>query len=278
MMKEMQHVRDRLPRTIHPARPAIVGAALLSALALATPGAAVAAPAQARATPCTGAANPLAGTKLTLPISDSGGTSGNHAKEVSPATLYPPYLTKGADGSLDFYAPTHGATTSNSQHARSELVSLTNWSMGQGSHTMCATAEVVRTPAASHDIIIGQIHAAGAYSALPFVMLHDDNGELRVSVVDSTADKQQVTVYPLLGGVPTGTAFGYRLTDNGDGTMTFTVTSGSRSAGKQVAVPVSFRGLPVRFSAGAYNQDPATSTTPGSAAQVDFSALSSLTG
>ncbi|MDH6126471.1 polysaccharide lyase family 7 protein [Kitasatospora sp. GP82] len=213
----------------------------------------------------------LAGWDLILPVGASGESSGNHARILRPAALRSPYLTRESDGSLNFWAPSVGATTMTSAHPRTELVGRFGWTVGRAKHTLSATLSVGQVPGSSRDVIIGQIHGAGEDSAIPVAMLHYDGGDIRVTVKQ---DADHATVYRLLGGVPLGTAFGYTLSDNGDGTLTFTARTGSGGAVRRtVPVPSAYRNLAVRFSAGGYEQ--ATEALPyGDGARVVFTRLS----
>jgi hypothetical protein len=69
--------------------------------------------------------------------------------------------------------------------------------------------------------------------------------------------------YPLLDNVPLGTSFRFTISDNGDGGLTFTATSGAQHATANAPVPAAFNRAAVRFQAGAYQQ--ADSTSGGAA-------------
>ncbi len=191
----------------------------------------------------------LSGWKLTLPTASSKGA----AASVEPADQSPPWLTKGDDGSIKFWAPVKGAKTPNSQHPRTELVSLSNWKAGSGKHTLRASLQVGQVPTGNGDIIIGQIHGADDIKSVPFVMLHYANGEVRVVVKKGqsgpTSDK-----IPLISGVPLNAKFDYTITDSGDGKLLFTATCGSNTKQATAEIPAPFKNATVRFQAGAYQQ------------------------
>ena len=106
--------------------------------------------------PAGGAIN-LQEWKLTLPVAGKKGD----ADTVEPAAITEPWLTQGADGGLTFWAPAAGATTKNSEHPRTELDNLTNFSAGtSGPRTLKVSLAVSQVPADTKDIIIGQIHGA----------------------------------------------------------------------------------------------------------------------
>jgi hypothetical protein len=196
----------------------------------------------------------LAGWKLTIPEASDKGT----AASVNPAASKSPWLTRGDSGSIKFWAPVDGATTPNSQHPRTELVSLNNFKAGTSPHTLNATLVVAQAPSANQDIIIGQIHGADDISSVPFVMLHYDAGTIKVVVKEaqsgSTSDK-----YPLITGVPLGARFSYTISDLGNGNLVFSASYGASTRSITTAIPEPFRGATVRFQAGAYQQGESSS-------------------
>ncbi|MGE7433827.1 polysaccharide lyase family 7 protein [Kitasatospora sp. NPDC001175] len=198
------------------------------------------------------AAVPLDGWDLILPVDAAGGTSGDHAAILRPAAPASPYLTREPDGSLNFWAPSVGATTASSRHPRTELVGRDSWTVGTRKRTLAATVRIGQVPGSTRDVIVGQIHGAGEDGSVPLVMLHYDDGVVRVTVKDA-ADRS--TVHQLLTGVGLDTAFSYTLADNGNGTLTFTARVGAGNAvRKTVPVPAAYRGTRVRFAAGDYEQ------------------------
>ncbi|MFB7667985.1 polysaccharide lyase family 7 protein [Kitasatospora sp. NPDC056138] len=254
------HVSDHRPARLRASRRFRLGGALALAGALAVT---TVSAASARAgEPDGGRADRLAagaaaavaldGWDLILPVDAAGGTSGNHAAILRPAALRSPYLTREADGSLGFWAPSVGATTASSLHPRTELVGRDSWTVGNKKRTLGASVRVGQVPGSTHDVIVGQIHGAGDDSSVPLVMLHYDGGVIRVTVKEAS---DRSTVYKLVGGVPLDTAFSYTLSDNGNGTLTFTARVGTGSTvRKTVPVPSAYRGMQVRFAAGDYEQ------------------------
>lgn len=211
----------------------------------------------------------IPGWRVTLPQE---GDSGN-ADTVDPAVLSPPFLTRDAGGQLTFWAPVEGATTRNSDHARTELSSNDNFQAGSGPQELRAGVTVTQVPPASQDVIIGQIHGAGDDISVPFVMLHYAAGEVRV-VVKQERSGDAAEKQTLLTGVPLGAPFDYTLRDNGDGTLTFTAAYGGQQVSRDAPLPAAFRDATVRFQAGAYQQD-STDDDPGpeAGARVTFTSL-----
>ena len=173
-----------------------------------------------------------------------------------------------------FWAPVQGATTKNSDHARTELNSLTNFKAGTGKHALTATVTINQVPTEVNDVIIAQIHGADDISSVPYVMLHYADGALKV-VVKQEQKGSAAQSFPLTGDVPLNQPFDVGISDNGDGSLTFTATSGGQTATANAPVPAPFSGATVRFQAGAYQQ--ADSTGGGAAtddgARVTFQEL-----
>jgi hypothetical protein len=217
----------------------------------------------------------LAKWELTLPVNAKGHLSGE-AVVKRPARLSPPWLTRQPDGGLLFWAPSGGATTAHSLHSRTELVSMSHFVAGQPGHRLTATVVVEQLPSVSHTVILGQIHGEGTYSAAAFVFLEIRGNSLRLSVESKPKPKGSIgpsdgeitSHYSLLQGVSLGREFTYVIATK-RGSLSITTQFGSASHPKGSAVSVSvplpneWRGDPVRFSAGDYEQDDAASSKTG---------------
>lgn len=206
----------------------------------------------------------LAGWKLTLPTANDEG----NAASVDPAQVTPPWLNRNDDGSLTFWAPVRGATTKNSSHPRTELINLTDFTAGDsGTHTLQASLAVTQVPRDTKDVIVGQIHGSDDIKSIAFVMLHYREGEINV-VVKQRRERGGTAVidYPLIDGVDLGQRFDITMSDGGDGTMTFSATSGGSTKRVTAPVPEAFAGQTVRFQAGDYQQSDQNRSSPGDAA------------
>jgi hypothetical protein len=248
----------------------VVAVGIVAACSTSTP-APPPAPAPSPAPPSAAPAPPtLDGWKLTLPTAnDKGGAS-----IVDPAQPSPPYLTTDPAGALVFWAPVQGATTKNSDHARTELNSLTNFAAGTEKHAMTATVTVNQVPTEVNDVIIAQIHGADDISSVPYVMLHYADGALKV-VVKQEQKGSAAQSFPLTGDVPLNQPFDVGISDNGDGTMTFTASYAGDSPLATAQVPAAFSGQNVRFQAGAYQLafSPGSTAAAEDGAKVTFSQL-----
>ncbi len=203
------------------------------------------------ATPTT-AQVPLSGWKLTLPVNTAGLLSGT-ARQLAAASIDAPWLVRGADGSLTFWAPVGGATSADSTHSRTELVATTDFTLGSAVHTLSASLAVVQAPTASADICVGQIHGGGPIKSVPFVLLHWRDGNI-VVVVKQVLHGSTAQSRVLLTGVPLGARFEYTIADDGDGNLTLTAAYGNQARKATVRAPSAFMGADVRFQAGDYQQ------------------------
>ena len=238
-------------------------AALAGVLAVLVEGtSATAAPAPAAAPAAKPAATlSLTGWNLTLPVDSSGCQCGD-AEQLDPAAITAPWLTRNSAGALVFWAPTEGATTPNSAHPRTELVSDDDFTGdGSGTHVLSSTLSVQQLPPAG-DIVIGQIHGGGSSSSIPFVLLHYTSGSLVVWArpSPSAGSTKDAT---LLTGVPLNGSFSYTLTESGK-KVEVSVSYDGRQAGTTISLPSGFDGMDLRFQAGDYQQSDANqSSTEG---------------
>jgi hypothetical protein len=212
----------------------------------------------------------LDGWQLTLPIAnpDSG-----DADTIKPARLAPPWLTTADGGGMTFWAPVGGATTKNSSHARTELVQLDNFPAGTASRTLTASATVSQLPSENPDVILGQIHGAEDIKSVAWVMLHYFDGAIKV-VVKQAREGDASQDYLLADSVPLNTPFTFRLSDNGNGTLTFGLDANGQTKQETAPVPPAFSGATVRFQVGAYQQaESEQSTSDGDGARVTFTKI-----
>ncbi len=212
----------------------------------------------------------LSGWKLTIPKASDKGSAASVDPTSADAT---PWLhTASEGGGVTFWAPVNGATTPNSQHARTELVSQHTFTAGTGgSHTLSATVAVTQTPSGNPDIILGQIHGGLDIKSVPFVMLHYNDGAITV-VVKQAQSGSTAQKYPLISGVALGTRFDYTISDDGAGTLAFSATSGSTRREASAPISQAFRGASVRFQAGDYQQGTGSGASSSNAHASDTGA------
>jgi hypothetical protein len=218
-----------------------------------------------RAAPIASQVPVLSRWQLYLPVSAKGVASGNDAALLDPARVDPPYLTRSHTGSLALYAPSVGATTTNSLHPRTELLQRGSFHLVLGrSDTLTATLAVTQVPDGTRKIIVGQLHAADG----PFVTLRYSDGRINVIAVDGSD-------CTLLNGVAIGQRFSYQITQKGWEliyTASTTAHGQTESASEATMIPVAFRNADAQFSAGDYEQ--AAAHVVGSGGRVTFYDLS----
>jgi len=215
----------------------------------ATPG-----PTTPTAPPVPGDSVDLTGWKLSIPVENDDG----NATTIEPAAVSAPWMTENPGGGLTFWAPSQGATTKNSDHPRTELNSLTNFTAGQGTHRLTASVTLLQVPQDGQGIILGQIHGADEISSVPYVMLRYQDGGLKV-VVKQVQDGDKHINYTLLKKVDLNSRFDFTISDPGNGSLTFSATDNGDTQQVVAPIPATFKGETVRFQAGDYQQadDPA---------------------
>lgn len=189
---------------------------------------------------------------LVLPVNDDGGLTGNDSMVLSPARLDSPWLTQTSSGALLFWAPSGAATTAHSLHSRTELESAIKYDIATHAHALTATVEVEQLPKSNPEICIAQLHAGGTGGSDPFVMVDYKSGKLYVMVASGTS--VAASFYTLLTDVPLDAAFTYRVSDNGNGTLTIGANASGQSKSYTVSIPSVLRGVSGHFSAGDYEQ------------------------
>jgi len=222
----------------------------------------------------------LSGYTLTIPVNESGGTTGV-AAIIPSASLVDGYTSTffytGSDGAMVFYAPSNGASTEmngtgTADHSRSELREVFDggdggdWTNDVGG-TMTATCRVDRSSVNSDEATVGQIHSDDR-NQTPFVLLE----------YSATSNAIRVTIYP---SPDAGTAVITNLVQNFDGgTISYSLGwHGSTASivvnGKSFDMPTgpSWNGVPVYFKAGAYSAAPSHGNPAGDATEVSFYAL-----
>jgi len=196
---------------------------------------------------------------------------------ISPAQLVGPngfqdsyFFTNPNDGSLTFWDPEMGATTSNSKFPRSELREMTadgadaDWAV-TGTNTLSARLKATQIP---NHVCVGQIHlGTGApASTKPLLELFYYATGAIVLAIEQTPAGGNLVPYSV-GSVPVGTKWSYviglsgntiSLAINGHASQTFTMSP-------------TFNNEHMYFKAGAYNQSVGSSTTIG--AKVQFYSL-----
>ncbi|WP_339408899.1 MULTISPECIES: polysaccharide lyase family 7 protein [unclassified Pseudomonas] len=172
---------------------------------------------------------------------------------------YQDYYFKSDDGSIIFWAPVNGTTTSNASYPRSELREtyadgkLRNWTYPSADNILRAAVAVTQVPSTGK-VVIGQIHAHG--SNKPMVKL-----EFQYKTKTGTANiVAKVRTHPLdevgqvitvLSGVQLNQRFTYSLRLTPKGLLAVNVKGTQWST----HVDPAWAPKPLYFKAGVYTQD-----------------------
>ena len=213
--------------------------------------------------------------KLTLPIDSSGSTTGTATEILTPQLVAgytnALYFYTGSDGTMVFWCPVTGATTSGSSYPRSELRELldpndnsVNWT-GYGTHILDTRCKVMQLPS-TKKVIVGQIHCfTGA--ARPLLKLQYNNGTIDALVKESP-NSDTDTHFPFANvGLSNNIAYQFRMVD---GWLSMIVNGATQSVNVFQTDPA-WTNQGLYFKAGDYCQDNSGSSTEG--AEVRFYAL-----
>jgi alginate lyase len=181
------------------------------------------------------------------------------------------FFTNTTDGSMDFWDPENGVTTTDSSYPRSELREMqldgspANWK-STGTNTLSATVSATVIP---DHVCVGQIHLGTGTpsSTKPLLELfYYASGSIVLSIEQSPAgDNEQP--HPV-GNVPLGKQWSYVIGLSGN-TISLSVEGGITLT---YSMSSSFDDEGMYFKAGDYDQSNGSSSTIG--AKVQFYALS----
>ena len=95
-----------------------------------------------------------------------------------------------------------------------------------------------------------------------------------LAVVKQAREGDASQDYLLADSVPLNTPFTFRLSDNGNGTLTFALDANGQTKSETAPVPPAFSGATVRFQVGAYQQaESEKSATADDGARVTFTKI-----
>ena len=200
--------------------------------------------------------------KLTLPIDDAGGTTGESTEVKNPAlqTYSSEFFYTGTDGAMVFWCPVIGATTSGATAPRTELReqmiagdSSQNWS-ATGTHRLHGQCRVTQLPDTGA-VIIGQVHG---YPSQRLIKLQYDTGRVQVYVRTSLAAGGDTK---FTWTVATNALINYEIQVT-DGVAIIAV-NGVTNSHNFVADDPAWQTITYYFKAGAYLQDNAGPVTEG---------------
>lgn len=192
----------------------------------------------------------------------------------------PPYFyTDPITGAMNFLVPLNGATTPNSDYARSELLetlpgSSPTWKLSTfGTNRITATVSITHTPPTEKRFVIGQIHDKGTTDAYghtasnsPLLKLYYDsnkldpnknlcNGCVYAQIRNTPSQSNYLKIVNLVHNIPLNTKFIYRLILLRDGTLTVKANNSSTTTKLNTSTnnTLGWGSQSLYFKAGAYN-------------------------
>jgi hypothetical protein len=196
------------------------------------------------------------GSPTTIPPGQLKGPTGFHDSY---------FFTDPTDGSMTFWDPENGVTTSGSDYPRSELREMTAaggeaaWQTA-GTNTLSATVKVSRVP---DHVCVGQIHTAQSKPLLE--LFYFASGAIVMQIEQTPAGGNAVP--HTVGSVPLGSKWSYVVGLSGNA-IRLSINGG---ASQGFAMSPSFDNIAMYFKAGDYDQSAGGSSSVG--AQVQFYAL-----
>lgn len=188
--------------------------------------------------------------RLQLPVASGSSVVEIHQPQL--ATYTSPYFFTRADGSMTFWCPVTGATTSGSTYPRSELRDNREWGLG-GTHRQSGSLKVLQQPSTGR-LIFAQVkgHASGS----EMIKLRWASGNVLVGTKASVGATEVKRT--LLTGVPLGTMLRYAIEVVGS-RVTVTIN------GKVLTHTLDSTWAPdtYYFKAGVYTEDNAGTSSEG---------------
>jgi len=213
--------------------------------------------------------------KLTLPVqaSENGGSGPLEisASQLTAGYIHADYFHFNPEGAMVFWCPVSGATTKNTEYARTELREVLDptddnvcWAAA-GTHVLIARCRVSEVPS-SQKVIIGQIHGYSG-SAKPLIKLQFFKGRVEALVKENAAKGKDLKLtFPDVG---LDKDFDYEIKLQ-DGLLSVTVNGATQTVNVFEKDPEWAKQF-LYFKAGAYVQDNEGTASEG--ARVLFSKL-----
>ena len=199
---------------------------------------------------------------ITIPINPAGGVTGLAQTVLSLTDYSSPYFYANADGSMTFMSPVVGATTADTDGARSELRELNPngtiaaWTMAEGG-TMTATLAVNSLPTLLNGqegkIMVGQIHG----NAGELCRLYDDAGKIYFVSNNETAPSDIFQLTDAAGNNPTvalNQQWSYTIAAKGNA-LTVSVDIAGHVYSSTITVSSDWQSETLYFKAGVYDGD-----------------------
>ncbi|WP_349616544.1 polysaccharide lyase family 7 protein [Azotobacter salinestris] len=179
------------------------------------------------------------------------------------------YFSILGNGDLALWAPTKGATTTNSERTRTEFreivpgtKTLKNWQLGEFLSQYLRVAMSLQQTTPNGRVVVAQIHVKDI--SRPMLKILWDNGSLRARIrqhCNQVSDPEFV----LLEGIPLGERISFSVGVSQGGVISINLAHGARRGECRFNMLPSYVGRLLYFKAGLYNQEDATDLTPADA-------------
>ena len=213
---------------------------------------------------------------ITTPVATS--TKNPVALELTGAEAlvqYPSVVTELSDGSIQFTAPTKGASSKSTHRTRCEWKEPSYWSLASAAEHINMQEMMLTKVNSAQKVVISQLHVKDDDSPPVKVFWSKGNITLGFRETFNQANPANTT---LLKGVPLGAKFTVTLRVLASGALTVTAScNGMAGSSGSLHMDSSWRSSLLNFHGGVYNQVDYTDATPADDGSVCIVSNLSLT-
>jgi len=198
---------------------------------------------------------------ITTPVATS--STNPVALELSGAEAiaqYPSVVTVLADGSVQFSAPTKGASSKSTHRTRCEWKEASYWSLASAAEHINMQEMTLTKVNFAQKVVISQLHVKDDDS--PPVKVFWSKGNITLGFRETFNQATPINT-TLLKGVPLGAKFTVTLRVLASGALTVTAScNGKAGSSGSLHMDSSWRSSLLNFHGGVYNQVDYTDSTP----------------
>ncbi|MFB1630196.1 MULTISPECIES: polysaccharide lyase family 7 protein [unclassified Pseudomonas] len=198
---------------------------------------------------------------ITTPVATS--STNPVALELSGAEAiaqYPSVVTVLADGSVQFSAPTKGASSKSTHRTRCEWKEANYWSLASAAEHINLQEMTLTKVNSAQKVVISQLHVKDDDS--PPVKVFWSKGNITLGFRETFNQATPINT-TLLKGVPLGAKFTVTLRVLASGALTVTASCNGKAASSgSLHMDSSWRSSLLNFHGGVYNQVDYTDATP----------------
>jgi len=213
---------------------------------------------------------------ITTPVATS--TTNPVALELTGAEAlaqYPSVVTELSDGSIQFTAPTKGASSKSTHRTRCEWKEASYWSLASAAEHINMQEMMLTKVNSAQKVVISQLHVKDDDSPPVKVFWSKGNITLGFRETFNQATPANTT---LLKGVPLGAKFTITLRVLASGALTVTAScNGKAGSSGNLHMDSSWRSSLLNFHGGVYNQVDYTDATPADDGSICIVSNLSLT-